>query len=203
MAERICTIEGCKRKHTSRGYCRVHYKHWWRYGDPLAGNFEQSESVRFWSKVDKAGDCWEWTAGTWRSRGHAVYGQFTLTGGKKICAHRYAYMEVNGDIPEGHQIDHRCHNTLCVNPSHLRVATNKQNHENRLGPTSRNTSGQLGVSWCRKGRKWVASVGHNGKVWNRRFSTYSEAVEAVRAKRIELFTHNDADREARLNVDAS
>ncbi|XWX91267.1 HNH endonuclease [Salmonella enterica] len=28
-------------------------------------------------------------------------------------------------------VDHKCHNTLCVNPSHLRLVTPKQNSENR------------------------------------------------------------------------
>lgn len=194
MSHRICSIEGCGRKHSSRGYCSIHYKHWWKYGDPLAGAFEQNQSDRFWSKVDKSGDCWEWAAGTWRSRSQSKYGQFTITGGKKIGAHRYAYQERHGVIPDGMQVDHRCHNTLCVNPSHLRLVTNKQNHENRSGPTSKNTSGELGVSWNKGKKKWVASVGHHGKLWSRHFATYDEAVEAVRRKRIELFTHNDRDR---------
>ena len=30
-------------------------------------------------------------------------------------------------------MDHRCHNKLCVNPWHLRSATDKQQEENRRG----------------------------------------------------------------------
>lgn len=134
-----------------------------------------------------------WTAGTWRGRGQGVYGQF-VANSKKIVSHWFAYQLMHGPIPDGYQVDHRCHNTLCVNPAHLRLATNKENHENRSGATAISKSGIRGVSWNEKRRKWVASVGHHGKVWQQRFDTQQEAVAAVKAKRIELFSHNDADR---------
>jgi len=31
-----CTIEGCRRRHWARGWCREHYNRWYRAGDPLA-----------------------------------------------------------------------------------------------------------------------------------------------------------------------
>jgi hypothetical protein len=48
-----------------------------------------------------------------------------------------------------------------------------------------------------KGRnQYTCSVKHNGKsVYVGRFWTIEEAEAAVIAKRIELYTHNDADRE--------
>lgn len=36
---RICAIAGCDLPHHSRDWCRIHYRHWWRFGDPLAGVF--------------------------------------------------------------------------------------------------------------------------------------------------------------------
>lgn len=35
VSTRVCTIEGCGLKHQGNGFCRVHYKRWYRYGDPL------------------------------------------------------------------------------------------------------------------------------------------------------------------------
>jgi hypothetical protein len=35
-APRLCSIEGCDRKHFGRGWCRKHHRAWWMYGDPLA-----------------------------------------------------------------------------------------------------------------------------------------------------------------------
>lgn len=37
MDTKACTIEGCERKHLSRGWCSAHYWRWRHYGDPLHG----------------------------------------------------------------------------------------------------------------------------------------------------------------------
>lgn len=187
-----CSVDGCEGKHRSRGWCRTHYDHWCKYGDPLKGSFRQTAEQRFWEKVNKTDDCWLWTAATWKSRGGAPYGHFTVDG-VHIVAHRYAFKVTYGD-PESLQVDHRCHNTLCVNPIHLRLATNKQNHENLRGPNSQSTSGIRGVSWLPRRSKWIARVMHHRHSWQRSFDTKEEAEYAAVAKRNELFSHNDQDR---------
>jgi hypothetical protein len=103
-------------------------------------------------------------------------------------------MFTNGPIPDDMLIDHRCHTHLCCNPRHLRLATNKQNMENRRGVASHSSSGIRGVGKRKNG--WQATVRHHGKrVCVGLFATAEEAGAAARAKRIELFTHNDRDRE--------
>jgi hypothetical protein len=47
--------------------------------------------------------------------------------GNRILAHRAAYIEQIGPIPDGFEIDHLCHNRACVNVLHLKLATHKQN----------------------------------------------------------------------------
>lgn len=150
---------------------------------------------RFWSKVDKSGDCWLWTACA-DLRG---YGFFRYEG-KNHNAHRVAYMLANGPIPPGMTVDHRhtCPKN-CVNPEHLRLATSKQNNENHNGPSSRNKSGVRGVCW-EKGNyatgRWRAQVSHNGKnIHVGYFTDLKEAETTVVAKRLELHTHNDLDME--------
>lgn len=147
---------------------------------------------RFWSKVDKTGDCWLWTAGT-SSLCH--YGYF-WDGKSMVPAHRFAYGLLVGSV-FGLQLDHRhtCPKH-CVNPEHLRPVTHKQNQENRVGATARSTTGLRGVFWDKSRRRWRASVGHNGKVVHAGyFRTAEEAEAAVIAKRMGLYTHNDADRQ--------
>lgn len=115
--------------------------------------------------------------------------------GKRIQAHRLAYELVIGPIPEGMFIDHTCHKRNCVNAHHLRPTTNKQNVENHKGLRSDNTSGIRGVCWVKARKRWWASVKHNGKLYSAGYFTEKEeAAAAVIAKRLELFTHNDADR---------
>lgn len=48
--------------------------------------------------------------------------------------------------------------------------------------------------WFKRTGKWIGSVRHNGKQHHvGYFTTLEEAEEAVRLKRLELFTHSDMD----------
>jgi hypothetical protein len=152
------------------------------------------ELERFWAKVEKSADCWEWTAGLTKNGG---YGQFTIKRGKNIVyvAHRLAYVLAKGDPGAGKQLDHICHNRRCVNPDHLRPVDHKQNSENHQGPTRKNTSGVRGVYWHAGGRKWTGQVGHNGVRYNcGMYHSIAEAEAAIIELRNKLFTHNDIDR---------
>ncbi|AER25916.1 HNH endonuclease [Mycobacterium phage Cane17] len=146
---------------------------------------------RFWSKIDASDGCWLWTG----SLTHNGYGRFKVDG-KMVRAHRFAYQMMIGDIPEGMELDHRhtCPKR-CVNPEHLRLVTHKRNQENRSGAMRNSSTGIQGVYWDKRNSCWHARVGHHGKrVHVGRFLTSEEAEAAVVAKRLELFTHNDADR---------
>jgi len=112
---------------------------------------------RFWSRVDKGGPngCWLWTAGKY-TRG---YGAF-WDGTKQGYAHRISFSLIIGDIPPGIGIDHICHNHACVNPAHLRLATNWQNMWNTGKPRT-NTSGYKGVTF--RGKYWCAQIRVCGK----------------------------------------
>jgi hypothetical protein len=147
----------------------------------------------FWIKVDTsagAEGCWPWLASK-----HRGYGQFGKDG--KVCAaHRVAYELATGEqIRDGLEIDHRCRNRSCVNPHHLRPVTRKQNLENLSGANRNNqSSGVRGV--YRAGTHWRAMAGHNRMhVHAGCFATIGEADAAVRAKRLELFTHNEIDKQ--------
>ncbi len=100
---------------------------------------------RFWSKVDKgllSEGCWIWTA----SQSDWGYGYFSVDGRMKK-AHRVSWTIVNGEIPEGLHVLHRCDNPPCVNPSHLFLGTHQDNMADHVA----------------KGRTSGASGEHNGR----------------------------------------
>lgn len=87
----------------------------------------KSETERFWEKVDKSGDCWEWTAYRLNGYGRFSVGGSRKNGGRIVYAHRWSWEESNGPIPEGLFIDHLCQNKACVRPEHLEPVTLAEN----------------------------------------------------------------------------
>lgn len=102
------------------GFC-VNPDHLYLATDPRG----RTDEERFWEKVDKSGDCWNWTAKVGKRATHN-YGKFFIDG-RWMQAHRYAYQLAQGEIPEGMVVRHRCDNPLCVRFEHLEIGTQADN----------------------------------------------------------------------------
>lgn len=153
------------------------------------GPYTDKVRDRFWSKVDKSGDCWLW-GGHKDNRG---YGRGYVHHGSQPAAHRMVYELEVGPIPAGMLVDHMCRTRLCVRPAHLRVVTDAQNKQN-LGIMSNNKSGFRGVSWDAVNQKWRAICTTAGKRhFAGRHETIEAAAAAVVAKRLEVLTHSDPE----------
>lgn len=85
---------------------------------------------RFWEKVDKTATCWLWTA----TRSGNGYGNFAVTHFQRTSAHRFAYEQAHGPVPEGKDLDHLCRVRACVNPDHLEVVTHRVNSLRGVSP---------------------------------------------------------------------
>jgi len=101
---------------------------------------------RFWSKVDKTEECWNWTAAK-----AGNYGVFWFER-KNVGAHRFAYMLVKGEIPKGFVVDHLCNNTNCVNPEHLEATTQQKNV---LRSPINNATVNANKTHCNKGHEFT------------------------------------------------
>lgn len=48
VATLACTIDGCDRRQSSKGYCEEHFWNWTKYGDPLgAPNEKRGKVIEF------------------------------------------------------------------------------------------------------------------------------------------------------------
>lgn len=195
MTQRTCSFEGCEGKHVGNGLCGSHRMQTLR-GVPLTPIARRPprglgirEKLELLSRLDDATGCRLWTEGL-NGSGYAMVSH----AGETRRAHRVIWELENGPIPDGLRIDHMCRNRNCIEVSHLQLANAKTNGENS-GISSANRSGYRGVWYDRRTRRWAASLKHNyKKVWVGRFKTAEEAHEAVKAKRLELFTNNLLDR---------
>ena len=102
---------------------------------------------RFWSKVDKDGDCWLWTAG----KTPEGYGKFWLDG-RTVLAHRIAYGLEHGAIPDGLHLDHLCRVRHCVR--HIEPVTVRENL--LRGPTTL-AAINAAKTHCRNGHEFTAA----------------------------------------------
>ena len=177
---KTCSIDGCASKVHIRGWCKKHYKRWYRHGDPLKTiNYHEPEEA-FKNQVIPKGTCLVW-AGYKNDKG---YGQL-VRDGVTLYAHRYAWERANGQIPDGMLIDHICHTPLCVKVSHLRLATVSENVSYQSGASSASTSGIKNV--YRKGNLWQVQIQKDGALHN--FGTYrtvKEAAVVAQQARIEI-----------------
>lgn len=152
-------------------------------------------SARIDQHTQRTETCWLWTA-CLDGNGYGLLNRDVQGRHTTLRTHRYSFIRANGPIPDGMVVDHVCHVKACLNPEHLRLATSKQNAENRVGAQANNTSsGVRGVYWHKQAKKWRAMVRHNQKLISvGLFLDIADAEAAVKEARLRLFTHSDADR---------
>ena len=117
---------------------------------------------RFWPRVDKngpipnyaphLGPCWIWT-GAISSVGYGAFGAERVNGrNRNALAHRFAYEQLVGPIPEGLVLDHLCRVTRCVNPVHLEPVTHRENLD-RGTPSASHLN--RGKTHCKNGHEFT------------------------------------------------
>lgn len=111
-------------------------------------NFEP----RFWSRVDKTGDCWRWL-GAHNKNGYGVVGRDK----KVLWCHRIAWELTNGPIPNDKVLDHLCRNVWCINPKHLDLVTQTENiRRGSLTKLTREQVLDMRHRYANGERSWIA-----------------------------------------------
>ena len=145
--------------------------------DPETGVLYWRVSVRSGARTGQRAGC----------PGNRGYRQVKICG-QLYMAHRLIWLIVYGEFPPN-EIDHingvRDDNRL-VN---LRAVTRSENRMNqRIGV--RNTSGYIGVSWCKQSSKWVVQISVNKQQINLgRFSDMHDAARVRKSAEIKYGYH--------------
>lgn len=158
------------------------------YYSPETGEFVWRKSV---AKHIKEGDIAGTVSILNQRATHLKYRQIKING-KLYLAHRLAFLYMdNLDVSESWVVDHTDGDGLNNAWSNLRMVNRKLNAEN-IRMYRNNTSGHMGVSWNKSSGKWLARIGHNGKlIYLGRFPSVEEAANVYESKRKELFKHNE------------
>ena len=87
---------------------------------------EAFERIKAKCQVDERG-CWNWQGALSKD----MYGAIRV-GDKVQRTHRVTYAVVNGWIPRGKVVRHKCDNALCCNPDHLEIGDHEDNTQDAI-----------------------------------------------------------------------
>lgn len=115
--------------------------------------------------------CWLWL-GRLNNHGYAVF--------SKTYIHRQNWIEANGPVPDGLELDHLCRVPQCVNPSHLEPVTHRENMRRGYGVSgihARKTT-------CPQGHPYDQVVRRSNGVVGRRCSLCHVATNLASRRRV-------------------
>lgn len=96
--------------------------------------------------------CWLWLGVASQNKAGNWYPRIKIAGRLEM-AHRVAYRLYCDDVSDNEVVDHRCENTMCVNPDHLSAVSQQHNVvRSRTSWAGRNAR----KTHCPKGHEYTA-----------------------------------------------
>lgn len=108
--------------------------------------------ARFWSYVDRSGDCWLWTRGLTSPSGYGRFKYWSETEGRWLTrgVHRISWELANGPIPDALLVRHRCDNPPCVRPDHLTLGDHAENMHDAVARGRHSGGGNRWLPWFQR-----------------------------------------------------
>lgn len=143
-------------------------------------SYDAETGNAFWLFSEKMPKNWNsrWAGKPAGRVSHKGYVELAFLG-RRFLMHRVVWLLYYGQWPY-QEIDHingvRSDNRI----SNLRVVSSSGNKKNQ-GKRVDNTSGTTGVNWCKKSKKWRASIKENGS--SRHLGLFSDIDEAIACRK--------------------
>lgn len=90
---------------------------------------------KFWARVDRSGECWEWTGGYRDGRPTFYVGK--RDGRSSYVPAAHISLELIGEDRGNRQVSHLCDNVRCVRPDHLAHALSDRSYQSKKCRTCR------------------------------------------------------------------
>lgn len=146
----ICSIEGCNKPAKGRGWCGMHYDRWRQYGDPSMVRTPMRQGpLRHRATTQLETPCREW----WGRHDSYGYGLIDRQG-RGYPTHKWIWEQINGPVPNGMVVMHRCDNPPCYRYDHLVLGTKAQNSNDMMSKSrgrSQFPPGNHPARWQRMG----------------------------------------------------
>jgi hypothetical protein len=164
---RICSIDGCGKKHQAKGLCHGHYTKQRINSKPELTHASLLEMLRY----DSETGVFTWLVNTsnvacgseagcvYTTQDGRTYRNIRIR--KLYLAHRLAFFYVTAQWP-AQMVDHRDGDGLNNRWDNLRLADGSQNQANR-GAGKNNRVGLKGVKRANQKSGFTASIAHRGK----------------------------------------
>jgi hypothetical protein len=127
-------------------------------------------------KIDPVTGCHNWTAAQRSNKG---YGGFRC-GDVVYRAHRWAWIQKKGPIPEGQIVCHNCDNPGCVNTEHLRLDGHDGNAQEKVAK-GRHYKGGGKKKLTEAMVMIIKLTDESGPALAKRFGVHEDTIYAVRA----------------------
>ena len=178
-----CSYVGCEKQSKAKGMCNTHNERIRRNGTVELLNPPDRRPVveRIMDNIEIVPEsgCWIWMGPGGETHGNIkIYG--VRTPGR---VHRIMWGHVNGPVPSGLQVCHKCDIGFCCNPKHLFIGTQQDNMTDKVNKNRQARGEKIGTALLTS--KSVIEIRKSSELYRvlaKRYGVTERTIKSVRTR---------------------